>query len=45
MILVLYQESSIAEQLVYAFYRYIVVDYSVLEEVISDRDKLFTSKF
>jgi hypothetical protein len=45
MILVLYQESSTAEQLAYVFYRYIVADHSVLEEVISDRDKLFTSKF
>jgi hypothetical protein len=45
MILVLYQESSTTEQLVYTFYRYVVADYSVLEEVISDRDKLFTSKF
>jgi hypothetical protein len=45
MILVLYQESSTTKQLVYAFYRYIVADYSVLEEVISNRDKLFISKF
>jgi hypothetical protein len=45
MILVLYQESSTTKQLVYVFHRYIVVDHSVLEEVISDRDKLFMSKF
>jgi transposase InsO family protein len=45
MILVLYQESSTAEQLAYVFHRYVVADHGVLEEVISDRDKLFTSKF
>jgi transposase InsO family protein len=45
MILVLYQESSTAEQLAYAFHRYVVADHGVPEEVISDRDKLFTSKF
>jgi hypothetical protein len=45
MILVLYQELSTTEQLVYVFYRYVVADHSVPEEVISDRDKLFMSKF
>jgi hypothetical protein len=45
MILVPYQESSTAKQLAYVFHRYVVADHSVLEEVISDRDKLFTSKF
>jgi hypothetical protein len=40
-----YRESSIAEELVYIFLRRIVANYKLLREIISDRDKLFTSKF
>jgi hypothetical protein len=43
-ILILYKESSTAKELVYAFIRYIFTDYSTLEGIISNRDKLFTSK-
>ena len=44
-ILIPYREASIAKELAYTFIKYIVTNYRVLEEIISDRDKLFTSKF
>jgi hypothetical protein len=40
-----YKESSIAENLVYIFLRIVTSIYSISTEIISDRDKLFTSKF
>ena len=39
-----YKESSNTEDLVYAFLRIVVANHELLEEVISDRDKLFISK-
>jgi hypothetical protein len=39
--IILYLEASIAEDLAYVFLRVIVANYSALEEMISDRDKLF----
>ena len=39
-----YKESSNTEDLVYVFLRIVVVNYSLPEEVILDRDKLFISK-
>lgn len=40
-----YCESSGAEDLAYVFLRYIFSQHGMPEEIISDRDKLFTSKF
>ncbi|KFY32530.1 hypothetical protein V493_00106 [Pseudogymnoascus sp. VKM F-4281 (FW-2241)] len=40
-----YLEASDAEALVYTFLRVILADHGLPEEIISDRDKLFTSKF
>jgi transposase InsO family protein len=40
-----YKESSTAEDLTYIFLRIIASIHSVPTEIISDRDKLFTSKF
>ena len=40
-----YIESNTAEDLVYAFLRTIIANYSILKELISDRDKLFISNF
>jgi hypothetical protein len=40
-----YRESSTAEELAYIFLRRIVANYGLPKEIISDRDKLFTSKF
>ena len=40
-----YKEGSTAEDLVYAFNKNVIANYGILEEIISDRDKLFTSKF
>jgi hypothetical protein len=40
-----YKESLLAEKLVYAFNKYIIGDYRIPKEIISDRDKLFTSRF
>ena len=45
MILVLYHKSSTAEQLAYAFIKEVVSQHRLPEEILSDRDKLFTSKF
>jgi hypothetical protein len=43
--IILYLEASIVEDLVYIFLRIVVANYSVLEEMISDKNKLFISKF
>ena len=40
-----YLEASTAEDLAYAFLRVIYANHGMPEEIISDRDKLFTSKF
>jgi hypothetical protein len=40
-----YKESSTAEELVYIFFRRIVANHGLPRKIISDRDKLFTSKF
>ena len=39
-----YKELSNTEDLAYVFLRIVVANHGLLEEVISDRDKLFTSK-
>ena len=44
-ILILYYKLSIAEQLAYAFIKKVVSQYGLSEEILSDRDKLFISKF
>ena len=43
--ILLYKEASIVKDFTYTFLRTIVANYRVLEEIISDKDKLFTSKF
>lgn len=40
-----YKESSTAEELAYAFMRIVTSQHGLPLEIISDRDKLFTSKF
>jgi hypothetical protein len=40
-----YKEASTAEDFAYAFAKAIVVMHGMPEEIISDRDKLFTSQF
>ncbi len=40
-----YKESSTAEDLAYTFIRTVVSQHGLLEEIILDKDKLFTSKF
>ena len=40
-----YKEGLTAEDLAYAFNRNIIANYDILEEIISNRDKLFISKF
>jgi RNase H-like domain found in reverse transcriptase/Reverse transcriptase (RNA-dependent DNA polymerase)/Integrase zinc binding domain/Chromo (CHRromatin Organisation MOdifier) domain/gag-polyprotein putative aspartyl protease len=40
-----YKESSDAKELAYAFMKTVVAQHGLPEEIISDRDKLFTSKF
>ena len=41
----LYKKASTAEDLVYTFFRTIVTNHELSDEIISNRDKLFTSKF
>jgi hypothetical protein len=43
--MILYLEASIVEDLAYMFLRIIITNYNVLEEIISDRNKLFISRF
>ena len=43
--MLLYKEASIVEDLTYTFLRTVITNYRLLEEIISDRDKLFISKF
>jgi hypothetical protein len=40
-----YKESSIAKKLVYIFLRRIMANHGFLKKIISDKDKLFISKF
>jgi hypothetical protein len=40
-----YKESLLAEELAYAFNKHIIGNYRILKKIISDRDKLFTSRF
>jgi hypothetical protein len=40
-----YKEGSTAEELVYTFNRNIIANHGIPEEIISNRDKLFTSNF
>jgi hypothetical protein len=42
---ILYKESLLTEELVYAFNKHIIGNYGISKEIISDRDKLFTSRF
>ena len=41
---ILYKEASDAIELAYTFLKVIIVNHGLLEEIILDRDKLFTSK-
>jgi hypothetical protein len=43
--IILYLEANTAENLAYAFLRVIVANYSALEEMISNKNKLFISRF
>jgi hypothetical protein len=40
-----YKKDSTAEELVYTFNRNVIANHGIPEEIISDRDKLFTSNF
>jgi hypothetical protein len=42
---ILYKERSNAEEMSYAFSKEVVKRYRTLEEIITDKDKLFASKF
>jgi len=41
----LYQKTANTDDLVYIFLQIIVGNYSLLDKIVSDRDKLVTSKF
>ena len=40
-----YKESSTTEDLAYAFFRWIVADHGLPQELVLDRDKLFIFRF
>jgi hypothetical protein len=40
-----YREAIDIEELSYIFYRYIIADYSLSREIISDKGPIFTAKF
>ena len=40
-----YLENSLAEDLAYIFYKYIMANYGFPQRIINNRDKLFTSRF
>jgi hypothetical protein len=40
-----YKESLSAEELAYTFNKHIIENYGISKKIISDRDKLFTSRF
>ena len=42
---ILYKEASLAENLAYTFYKYVVENHVLPEEIIFNQDKLFISKF
>jgi hypothetical protein len=42
---ILYKESLLVKELVYAFNKHIIGNYEILKEIISNRDKLFTLRF
>ena len=44
-IFILYKELSITENLVYAFFRWIVAKHGLSQELILDKDKLFIFRF
>jgi hypothetical protein len=42
---ILYKESLLIKKLAYAFNKHIIRNYGISKEIISDRDKLFISRF
>jgi hypothetical protein len=40
-----YKESLLAEELAYAFNKHIIGNHEISKKIISNRDKLFTSRF
>jgi hypothetical protein len=42
---ILYKESSLIEELAYAFNKHIIGNYGISKEIINNRDKLFISRF
>jgi hypothetical protein len=42
---ILYKESSLVEELAYIFNKHIIGNHEISKEIISNKDKLFTSRF
>jgi hypothetical protein len=40
-----YKESLLTEELAYTFNKHIIGNYEISKKIISDKDKLFTSRF
>jgi hypothetical protein len=43
--IILYLKANTAENLVYTFLRVVITNYNTLEEMISDKNKFFISRF
>jgi hypothetical protein len=42
---ILYKESSLIEELAYAFNKHIIENYGISKKIINNKDKLFTLRF
>jgi hypothetical protein len=42
---IFYKEESIVKDLIYAFNKNVIANYGILKKIISNKDKLFISKF
>ncbi|OHF04348.1 hypothetical protein CORC01_00200, partial [Colletotrichum orchidophilum] len=42
---ILYKKVSNIKELIYIFFKIIIINYSLLKEIVFNKDKLFTAKF
>ncbi|OHF02287.1 hypothetical protein CORC01_02280, partial [Colletotrichum orchidophilum] len=42
---ILYKEASNTKELIYIFFKIIIINYSLLKKIVFNKDKLFTIKF
>ncbi|OHE94824.1 hypothetical protein CORC01_09842, partial [Colletotrichum orchidophilum] len=42
---ILYKKVSNIKELVYTFFKIVIINYGLLKEIVSDKNKLFITKF